>query len=101
MPDLIAIAFRIVRTPLVGGVVTPIRAPLNFTCSSVSIINTTGDDLRIITSEDGTEFAILPNNYERIIWLPQSGPTVASFRANAIGFWLRAEVDGTAILVWS
>lgn len=99
MASITAIPFRIQRLALVAGVVTPIT-PV-FTCSSVSIINSTTGDLKIITDGTGAEYGILPPIYERIIFLPQTGPTVSLFRGDTIAFWLQAANDGTVVLIWS
>lgn len=98
MSPIICVPFRCERIAVVAGVQLAIMPPIH--CSSVTIGNTTLDDLRVETVADGSEYFILPNCFEREINLSQSGSATAQFRPNLISFWLRPVLSGTVILLW-
>ena len=96
---LFACPFRIQRLTLQAAELTPITPPI--TCSSVTIANRTGGDVRIITDGSGTEYGILTTDFEERIDLSQSGAATALFHTGQVNFHLQADMTGVVVLSWT
>lgn len=84
---------------LVAMTPTPITPPM--TCSSVTIANRSGDDVRIMADEAGTQYGIVTTDFEERIDLSQSGAATSLFHAGHINFYLQADSGGLVILTWT
>jgi len=96
---IFACPFRVQRLALNAGEQTEITPPID--CSSVAVSNMTPDDLRVITTPDGSEYFVLPSCFERDIELSQSGSATALFRRGQVNFYVQAVQAGTIVLLWT
>ena len=91
--------FRIQRLTLQAGEQTAITPPI--TCSSVTIANRSGGDVRIITDLVGTDYGIVTTDFEERIDLSQSGAATSLFHTGQVNFHLQADMTGLVILSWT
>lgn len=89
-------SFKTRRIVLQAGVAQEVFPPGNAQ-HSVQIGNATQGDLRVYTEDptDNEKYFIIVAGYERTI--PAYN---VNFSASRIAFWLKADVDGSAVLIW-
>ena len=93
MAQVVSQALRIPRIALAAGVIIAVVPPGTF--KVVDGGNGTGGDLYLFTDVALTEYVVISAGYERPFPL-----TSGLFQPGLIAFWLRADLDGTAVLVW-